>query len=69
MRKISIKTKNIVGFWETDDACIVEMENGKKWVCEKVTEDGQRTFEIVENTKLDKKGVTILELKGKRDAE
>lgn len=36
--KIFIKTSEIIHCWETEDACIVEMKNGKKWVCKKFFE-------------------------------
>lgn len=35
MKKVLIKPTNIKRCWETQDACIVEENNGKKWVCEK----------------------------------
>lgn len=35
MKKILIRTNEIVNCWETKDACIVETRNGKKWVCKK----------------------------------
>lgn len=36
MKKILIRTNEIVNCWETKDACIVETRNGKKWVCKKI---------------------------------
>lgn len=35
MKKILIRPKDIKNCWETQDACIVEQYDGKKWVCEK----------------------------------
>ena len=35
MKKVLIRPTNIKRCWETQDACIVEENNGKKWVCEK----------------------------------
>lgn len=35
MKKILIRPKDIKKCWETDDACIVEQYDGKKWICEK----------------------------------
>lgn len=35
MKIILIRPSNIINCWETEDACIIEMANNKKWVCEK----------------------------------
>lgn len=43
--KISIKTKDIKQFWETKDACIIEMNNGKKWVCKNIFEPKDDVYE------------------------
>ena len=32
---IFIRPSEIATCWETNDACIVEMKDGKKWVCKK----------------------------------
>ena len=43
MKKILIRTRDIVNCWETQDACIVETSLGKKWVCQKklIAEDNK----------------------------
>lgn len=35
MKKVLIRPKDIKNSWETDDACIVEQYDGRKWICEK----------------------------------
>lgn len=35
MKKVLIRPKDIKNSWETDDACIVEQYDRKKWICEK----------------------------------
>ena len=64
MKKILMRPKDIKNCWETEDACIVEEYNGKKWICEKfyTDENGDilpylfngiehsRTFDIVKNS-------------------
>ena len=41
MKKILIRPKDIKNCWETDDACIIEQYDGKKWVCEKTFNSNQ----------------------------
>jgi hypothetical protein len=48
--KISIKTKDIKQFWETKDVCIVEMKNGKKWVCKNTFEPSNDEYNLKWNT-------------------
>lgn len=55
MKKVLIRPTNIKRCWETQDACIVEENNGKKWVCEKTLKNFifigelviRTTFELV----------------------
>ena len=41
MKKILIRPKDIKNCWETDDACIIEQYDGRKWVCEKTFHSNQ----------------------------
>ena len=45
MKKILIRTNEIVNCWETKDACIVETRNGKKWVCKNIFEPKDDYYE------------------------
>lgn len=67
MKKILMRPKDIKNCWETEDACIVEEYNGKKWICEKFYGEDERTFDIVKNSQ----NATMIELnllvKGKGD--
>ena len=67
MKKILMRPKDIKNCWETEDACIVEEYNGKKWICEKFYGEAERTFDIVKNSQ----NKTMIELnllvKGKGD--
>lgn len=68
MKKILLRVKDITNVWETDDACIVETGNGKKWVCERFFESmGLKfaTFAYIANN--DEKEFITLTLKGKSD--
>ena len=55
MKKVLIRPANIKRCWETQDACIIEENNGKKWVCEKTLKNFiyiekleiRTTFELV----------------------
>ena len=38
MKKVLIRPKDIKNSWETDDACIVEQYDGRRWICEKFLE-------------------------------
>lgn len=39
MKKVLIRPKDIKNCWETEDACIIEQYDGKKWVCKKYIEN------------------------------
>ena len=53
MKKVLIKPTNIKRCWETQDACIVEENNGKKWVCEKPLKNFIRVGELEIRTTLE----------------
>lgn len=50
MKKVLIRPTNIKRCWETQDACIVEENNGKKWVCEKTLKNFISIGELVIRT-------------------
>lgn len=48
MKNVLVKTAEIKKVVPTEDACLVIMQDGKTWVCEKRIEDGKYYLPIVE---------------------
>lgn len=62
MKRIIIRPKDIKNCWETEDACIIEQYDGKRWVCEKY-------LRLEKNTNNQNDSITSIHIKNHQKEE
>ena len=74
MKIIIIRPKDVKNCWETEDACIIEQYDNKRWVCEKFfkPQTGKLNFITLRTSvhikKSEKEDFVEIPLKGKSDS-